>query len=343
MAAGSGSAGDTLVVDGADWHRGHETKGSSMRVAHQFAPPMSAMIASLPGVTSAEHLPPERRWQLPVDTDVLFVLHGEGDSRGVDGLPRPAGWPGTVRLVQIASAGLDDYPDWLFEAPHVACASGTTARPIAEYALAVILGHAKRLAEITLRSGDAWPERQMLMERPLATLEGRTLGLLGLGQIAQAVARVAAAFDMRIIATRHSGAPSPDANVTLVPLGELAARSDHLVIAAPIGASTRGLVGSAFLSAMQPDAHIVNVARGAIIDDAALKAQFDAGRLWASLDVTDPEPLPAGHWLIGHPRARVTPHLSWSSPDTPRRVFERLGENLRRLQAGEPLLGAVRG
>lgn len=312
-----------------------------MRVVHQFAPPMSAMIASLPGVTSAEHMPLEARWNLPVDADVLFVLFGEGDARGVGGLPRPVGWPGTTRLVQIASAGLDDYPDWLFEAPRVASASGTTARPIAEYVMATMLAHAKRLSAITLNAGDTWPRRDTLLDKPLATLEGRTLGLLGLGQIAQQVARFAAAFDMKIIATRNSDAPSPDANVTLVPLEELAARSDHLVLAAPIGPSTRGLIGAEFLAAMKADAHIVNVARGGIIDDDALKAEFDRDRLWASLDVTDPEPLPDGHWLIGHPRARVTPHVSWSSPDTPRRIFERLSENMRRLQVGEPLLGEV--
>lgn len=312
-----------------------------MRVVHQFAPPMSAMIAGLPGVTSAEHIPLDRRWDLPGDADVVMVLHGEGDARGVDGLPRPAGWPGRTRLVQIASSGIDDYPDWLFEAPAVATAAGTTARPIAEYALAVILAHAKRLAAITLAAGASWPTRDMLMDRPLATLEGRTLGLLGLGQIARQVARYASAFDMKIIATRASPTPSPDPNVTLVRSRELATQSDHLVIAAPIGPATRGLVDAGFLAAMKPDAHIVNIARGAIIDDAALRAEFDRNRLWASLDVTDPEPLPDGHWLIGHPRARVTPHLSWSSPDTPRRVFERLAENIRRLQAGEMLLGAV--
>lgn len=313
-----------------------------MRVVHQFAPPMSAMIASLPGVTSAEHIPLDRRWDLPTDTDVLFVLHGEGDSRAHDeGLPRPAGWPGSVRLVQIASAGLDDYPTWLFEAPAVASSSGTTARPIAEYVMAAMLSHAKRLPAITLGVGDRWPTRDDMMDKPLGTLEGRTLALLGLGQISQTVARFAAAFDMRIIATRASTTPSPDPNVTLVPLRELLARADHLVIAAPIGADTRGLLGAELLGAMKPDAHIINIARGAIIDSEALRAQFDAGRLWASLDVTDPEPLPPGHWLIGHPRARVTPHLSWSSTETPRRVFERLAENIRRLQAGEALLGAV--
>ncbi len=312
-----------------------------MRVVHQFAPPMSGLIASLPGVTSAEHQPRERHWDLPVDADVLFILHGEGEGRSVAGVPRPAGWPGTTRLVQIASAGLDDYPDWVFEAPNVACSSGTTARPIAEYALAVILAHVKQLAKVTLKAGDSWPGRDEMMINPSGTLEGRTLGLLGLGQIGSQVARYAAAFDMKIIATRQSNTPPDDPDITLVPLAELAARSDHLVIAAPISEATRGLVNADFLGRMKADAHIVNVARGAIIDDDALKAEFDKNRLWASLDVTDPEPLPDGHWLIGHPRARITPHRSWVSPETSRRVFERLAENIRRVQAGEALLGAV--
>ncbi|MFZ4689290.1 MAG: NAD(P)-dependent oxidoreductase [Polymorphobacter sp.] len=312
-----------------------------MRIVHQFAPPMSAMIAGLPGVTSADHIPLEDRWNLPVDADVVFVLHGEGDTRGVQGTPRPAGWPGTTKLVQIASAGLDDYPDWLFEAPLVACASGTNSIPIAEYALAVMLAHAKRLAEVTMQPGDGWLDRNTLLGRPLGSLHGRTLGLLGFGSIARQVARYAAAFDMKIIATRHSDAPSPDPNVTLVSLAELAARSDHLVIAAPIDDATRGLVGADFLGRMKPQAHIVNIARGAIIDDDALKAEFDRDRLWASLDVTEPEPLPPGHWLLTHPRARITPHLSWSCPETTQRVFGRLIDNIQRLQAGEPLLGQV--
>lgn len=314
-----------------------------MRVVHQFAPPMSGLLASLPGVTSAEHVPMEDRWNLPVDADVLCVIHGEGDTRDVGHAPRPAGWPGKTKLVQIASAGLDDYPEWLFEAPLVASASGTNSIPIAEYALAVILAHAKRLAEVTVKPGDAWIDRNSLIARPLGSLHGRTLGLLGFGSIAQQIARYAAAFGMTIIAARHSDTPSPDANVAIVDVQELAARADHLVIAAPINEHTRGMVGAAFLGAMKKDAHIVNIARGAIIDDAALKAEFDKDRLWASLDVTEPEPLPQGHWMIGHPRVRVTPHLSWSCPETSQRVFGRLGDNIKRLQAGEPLLGQIKG
>ncbi len=317
-----------------------------MHIAHQFAPPMSALLLGLPGITAARHIPAGDRWALPCDVDVLFVLHGEGDHDGrhaAADAPRPPGWPGRVKLVQLASAGADDYPPWLWEAPAVASASGTTAIPIAEYALSVMLAHAKRLASVTLRAGDAWPDRQRFIEQPLGLLHGRTLGLVGLGNIARRVGHLANAFGMTIIAARASAAPSPDPWISTAPLGEVVARADHLVLAAPITPATQHMINADRLAAMKADAHIVNVGRGGLIDQAALLAELDKGRLWASLDVTDPEPLPAGHPLIGHPRVKVTPHISWSNPDINRAILQRLAENIGRLAAGQPLLGAVAG
>jgi len=313
-----------------------------MRIAHQFAPPMSAMLAGLPGITEATHIPQESRWALPTDRDVLFVLHGQGADRDeANHAPRPAGWPGAVKLVQLASAGADDYPPWLFEAPAVASASGITAIPIGEYALAVMLAHAKQLATITLKAGEEWPERTQFVDQPLATLHGRTLGLIGLGNIARQVGKYAHAFGMEIIAARASAAPSPDLWIRTAPLDEVVARADHLVLAAPITPATQHLLNAERLARMKATAHVVNVGRGGLIDQEALLAELDKGRLWASLDVTDPEPLPPGHRLQGHPRCRITPHVSWSNPDINRRIMERLVENIRRLGAGEPLLGAI--
>lgn len=315
-----------------------------MRVAHQFAPPMSAMLAGLPGITSATHVPQEDRWALPTDVDVLFVLHGEGDDRARAAVaPRPEGWPGQVKLVQLASAGADDYPPWLFDAPQVASASGTTAIPIAEYALAVMLAHAKQLATVTLKAGDAWPERQDFIGQPLGTLYGRTLGLVGLGNIACQVAHYAHAFGMTIVASRASNAPSPQPWIKVMPLDEVVARADYLVLAAPITPETQHLLNADRLARMKPGAHVVNVGRGGLIDQDALLAELDKGRLWASLDVTDPEPLPPGHPLQAHPRCRITPHVSWSNPDINRRIMERLVENIRRVESGEALLGAIAG
>ncbi len=318
-----------------------------MRVVHQFAAPMSGLLAGLPGVTEAVAMETlgRERWDLPADVDVLFVLRSEEKGKAAaNEAPRPAGWPGQVKLVQIASAGLDDYPAWLFEAPLVASSSGTTAVPISEFVLTLMLARAKSLGEVTLGSGQwgaRWPSRDELLGSPLGTLQGRTLGLLGLGQIGQAVARLGLAFGMKVVATRASDAPSPVPGVALVGLDELAGSADHLVLVAPISDATRGIIGAEFLGRMKTGAHLVNVARGPLINEPALKSALDAGRLWASLDVTDPEPLPDGHWLLSHPRARITPHLSWSSPDTTRRIVERLVGNLALLAAGRPLVGQL--
>jgi phosphoglycerate dehydrogenase-like enzyme len=314
-----------------------------MRIAHHFAPGMSALLAGLPGITSATHIEGDR-WALPTDVDALFLVHGEGahDARHAAATAaRPPGWPGQVRLVQLASAGTDDYPAWLFEAPAVASASGTTAVPIAEYVLAVMLAHAKRLDRITLAPGTPWPDRQQFVSQPLGLLHGRTLGLVGLGNIARQVGRLAHAFGMTIIAARGSAAPSPDAWITVAPIDDVVARADHLVLAAPITPATQHLLNAPLLARMQAHAHIVNVGRGGLIDQEALLAELRRDRLWASLDVTEPEPLPAGHPLIGHPRVRVTPHVSWSNPDINRAIVMRLADNIARLAAGQPLLGAV--
>jgi phosphoglycerate dehydrogenase-like enzyme len=318
-----------------------------MRLIHHLPAAMSGMIAAMPGITAVETLPHgDERWALPPDADILFVLKEDGESGAARAAaaPRPKGWPGRVRLVQIASSGLDGYPDWLFEAPLVASSAGTTTIPIAEYVLAFMLAHAKQLEQSTLghsRWPNHWPSRAEIMADPPGTLEGRTLGLFGIGRIGQRVAALARAFDMEVIATRASAAPIE--GVRLVPIEELARRSDHLVLAAPITPATRGLFDADLLARMKPGAHLINVARGAIVDTDALKAALDSGRLWASLDVTDPEPLPPGHWLFSHPRARVTPHVSWNSPETGRRILERLMINLGHLAAGTPLVDVVRG
>jgi len=93
---------------------------------------------------------------------------------------------------------------------------------------------------------------------------------------------------------------------------------------------------------VKPGAHLVNIGRGSLIDQDALREALDEGRVaMATLDVADPEPLPRGHFLYSHPRVRLSPHVSWSSPVSTRRTFELFAENVGRYVAGEPLFGAV--
>lgn len=305
-------------------------------IAHHFAPATAAALSGHPLVGDVRAVDPADRWSLPTDVDVIFALHGP-DMASHAHAPRPAGWPGRVRFVQLASSGSDGYPDWLFDVPQVASAAGTAAIPIAEFVLTAMLAHAKRLPAMVVRDGEPWVSQADMIAAPLAGLDGKTLGLIGVGHIGEQVAKLAAAFNMTVLAHRRSNAPSPSPHLTLAPLDDVLARADHLVIAAPLTPDTAGLIGTAALAKIKRGVHIINIARGGIIDSDALAAALANGHVGgASLDVTDPEPLPAGHPLWQAPNVRITPHIAWSSADTPRRIFKLFADNLARVAEGKP-------
>src|SRR5207248_2708819 len=115
-----------------------------------------------------------------------------------------------------------------------------------------------------------------------------------------------------------------------------------LVVAAPATTRTTHLLDAGAFARVKPGVHLVNIARGALVDQEALQAALDDGRVaLASLDVCDPEPPPDGHWLYEHPKVRLSPHVSWSNPAQTARIVELFVDNLRRFLAGRPLAGEV--
>jgi phosphoglycerate dehydrogenase-like enzyme len=146
-----------------------------------------------------------------------------------------------------------------------------------------------------------------------------------------------------VVAFRRTTAPQPLPGVEVAgELGEVLERADHLVIAAPATTETRHLIGAPAFAAMKAGVHLVNVARGSLVDQDALRVALDDGRVArASLDTVDPEPLPEGHWLFTHPSVRLSPHVSWSAPSTMHRTLGLFVENLRRFRANEELSGRV--
>jgi phosphoglycerate dehydrogenase-like enzyme len=118
--------------------------------------------------------------------------------------------------------------------------------------------------------------------------------------------------------------------------------ADHLVLALPETADTTRLLDARAFALMKPGAHLVNIARGGIVDQDALIAALDAGQIGgASLDVTTPEPLPPGHPLYTHPKVRLTPHISFSAPGPLLRATEKFLTNFERFRNGEPLIDEV--
>jgi phosphoglycerate dehydrogenase-like enzyme len=265
----------------------------------------------------------------PLDGSTEILFGGWDDDKVLPVLDRRPAW------VQLPGTGIDGVPREVFDrVPLVTCARGASAVPISEYVLAVMLAFVKGLPGFWLHEPpDRWNFQRM------DTLAGQTVGIVGLGGIGSAVARRALAFDMQVRAVRRTDAPSPVAGVTVVPsLPELVADAHHVVLAAPSTGRTRHLLDANAFASMRDGVHVVNIARGTLVDQDALRAALDSGKVArASLDTVDPEPLPEGHWLYSHPRVFLTPHSSWASRallEAPVGIF---CANLRRFLAGEPL------
>jgi phosphoglycerate dehydrogenase-like enzyme len=244
-----------------------------------------------------------------------------------------------VRWIHVMGTGIDAFPLSLLTDQILTCSRGGSAVPIAEWVLAMMLAFEKRLPEAWIHAPP--PTRWGLGER--GGLHGRSLGLVGFGGIGTAVAERALPFGMRVYAHRRTATPPGVPAVELVrSLPELVGLSDHVVIAAPATAATHHLFGGELLARVRPGAHLINVARGALVDQDALRVALDSGQLaMASLDAVDPEPLPAGHWMYSHPRVRLSAHVSWQMPGAVDVLIDCFIDNLRRYQAGEPLLGIV--
>jgi phosphoglycerate dehydrogenase-like enzyme len=247
-----------------------------------------------------------------------------------------------VSWVQLPGTGVDAFrPLDRFAGVTLTCARGTSATAISEFVLASMLLFEKRLTDVWLHGP---PPRWNIPESTLGTLHGRTLGLVGLGGIGSAIATRALPFGMRVVAfRRHAEKPSPVPGVDVVAsLDELLPVADHLVVAAPATSATAHLLDAAAFDKMKPGVHLVNIARGTLIDQDALRVALDDGRVArASLDVADPEPVPAGHWLYEHPNVRLTAHISWSMPGGFENISGYFLDNLGRWLRDEPLDGVV--
>ena len=173
-------------------------------------------------------------------------------------------------------------------------------------------------------------------------LHGATLCVVGLGDIGRAIARAARGFGMRVVGVSRRGTRVAEAArvYTTRDIREAVAAADFIALAVPLTEATRGLIGAAELTAMRPSAWLINVARGPIVDQAALLEALRGGRLGgAVLDVFDDEPLPPGHPLWQLDNVVVTPHIS--GPSTPSEIAPIFNDNLRRYVAGRALRHVV--
>ena len=302
--------------------------------------PSREQIGGLPVGVEVSLIPdaPGASDELPA---VVLLVPQWGDRALLEALPEKQG----LRVIQTIETGVD----WI--RPHVPdgvtlCnARGAYDVPVAEWVVAVILAAERRLpawwpgqAQARWRRDDVpaddWPAS------PTGDLEGQRVLIVGHGSLGRTVERRLEPFGVELVrVARHArdGVHGVDDLPGLLP------EADVVVVLVPLTSATRGLVDERFLAAMRPGALLVNAARGEVVDTDALLAASRERRVRAALDVTDPEPLPAGHPLWSAPNVLITPHIAGESQRRLDDVWRLIGEQIRRLAADEPPLNVVEG
>jgi phosphoglycerate dehydrogenase-like enzyme len=272
--------------------------------------------------------------------------HAVDASYATPGLLRAA--PNLV-WVQAQSAGVERYlaVKELADTERIVLTNmrGIHGPAIADHVFAMLLALTRDLpVHLAGRAEGRWKPEGSGVLRPIA-LKGRTLLVVGLGGIGTEIARRGHGFEMRVVGTRRGDDPAPDFVERVGKPQDLLALlpgADVVAIAVPLTPETTHLFDRAAFAAMKPGSYLVNIARGKVVDTDALLAALKSGKLaGACLDVTDPEPLPPDHPLWKLPNVVITPHVSSEAELTDERRFALLLENLRRFDAGEPLLNVV--
>ncbi|AOE62141.1 2-hydroxyacid dehydrogenase [Pseudomonas corrugata] len=237
-----------------------------------------------------------------------------------------------LKLILISATGTNNVD--LTAARHhgitVCNCQGYGTPSVAQHTIMLLLNLATRLADYQKAVGDGrWQEASQfcLLDYPIVELQGKTLGLLGHGELGSAVGRLAEAFGMRVLLGQIPGRPArPDR----LPLDQLLSQVDALTLHCPLNEHTRHFIGARELATLKPGAFVINTARGGLIDEQALADALRNGHLGgAATDVLSVEPPTQGNPLLASdiPRLIITPHNAWGSREARQRIVGQLTEN----------------
>ncbi len=277
--------------------------------------------------------PPEKVVQHVADAEVVILNKVRLGAEAIKQFPQ-------VKLICVAATGVNNIDMAAAWDRKIAVCNvpAYSALSVAQhvFALTLALNQHLKAYEALLHEG-AWKRAPQftLLDYPIRELYGKRFGILGLGDIGKAVARLAAAFGMEVLVAARS---KDDKRPGRLPLHELLPMVDVLSIHVPLLAETRGLIGPNELTLMKPNALLINTARGAVVDEHALAAMLKAGRLaGAGIDVLSEEPPVHGNPLLdpGIPNLIVTPHIAWASREARQRVIQEMALNIAAFQKQE--------
>ena len=247
-----------------------------------------------------------------------------------------------LRLVLISATGTNNVDLAAAKARGITVCNcqGYGTASVAQHCLMLLLALAGNLTDYqaAVRAG-RWQQAPQfcLLDFPIVELAGKTLGILGHGELGGAVARLAEAFGMRVLLGQLPGRP---ARPGYRPLDQLLPQVDALSLHCPLTEQTRNLIGARELARLKPGALLINTARGGLVDEQALADALRSGHLGgAASDVLSEEPPRNGNPLLAPdiPRLILTPHCAWGSREARQRILEQLAENARAFRAGAPL------
>lgn len=303
--------------------------------------PQLKMLEALPPDTGiAVGNTPEAFERVAAEASVIFNWSGSGTLLRDVFLMCPA-----VRWVHCRAAGLDDlwFPELSASPVPLTNGSGVFSPPLGEFVLAAVLFFAKDFRRlIRNRIAGVWEQFDV------TEIHGQTAGIVGFGDIGRAAALRLHAMGMRVLALRRT--PPPAGHLDSVvdrfyspeEIVEMTAQCDYIIVTAPLTEQTRGMVNSRVIAAMRPNAVVINVGRGPVIDEAALVEALEQKRiLGAALDVFAREPLPTGHPFYRLENVLISPHSADHTPDWLDRAMRFFLAQFERYSKNEPLLNVV--
>ncbi len=303
--------------------------------------PQLGMLAALPqDVNLAVGNTPEAFERAAPDADVIFNW-----SAGRDLLRKVFAMTPHVRWVHSRAAGLDNllFPELVESPVPLTNGSGVFSASLGEFALAAILYFAKDFRRM-IRNQMAGRWEQFDVHE----ISGQTVGIVGYGDIGRAVAARVRAMGMRVLAVKRHGAAANSADPLVDRIFfpadrcEMIAQCDYVVVAAPLTEETRGMIGTAEFAAMKPDAVMINVGRGPVIDEPAMMKALTEGCIkGAGLDVFTHEPLPDGHPFYSMENVLLSPHCADHTMDWLEQAMRFFLENFERYAKGEQLRNVV--
>ena len=313
-----------------------------MNVIYNYAagPEFAETLDALTNVGLDVSICPEsddaRFFELLRDAEVLWHCLRPVDAKVIDAAPR-------LRLVQKIGVGVNTIDLERARQRGIAVCNmpGTNSRAVAEHTLGLMLAVLRQIRRFDgdVRRGDGWSWPAARQDR-LGEIAGRTIGLVGMGGIPQMLAPILDAMGATVIYTARSA--KPHLSFEFVALDTLLERADIVSLHVPLTDATRRLLNAQRFARMRHGSVLINTARGALVDEAALVAALDSGRIAAAgLDVFGTEPVAADNPLLRRDDVVVTPHIAWLTRETLQRSLDVAVANCHHLENAQPLLHRV--